>query len=349
MASSCRYVPAKPAGHLGGSRGTSTEGQPVRSGPAIDCGTASSRAVRRSRSAKGGRCSQGRPIGTALACRNPDEQLRRLLRREVGVGGAVMLGLGSIIGTGVFVSLGIAAGVTGSSVVLAVAIGRPPGHVQRLELSSAGGEPSGEWRHVRIRLPLSESVARVHRRMGLHRRQVGLRRNGRPWFRRLCDTAGRRRMIPGSFRIGLAAVATLTVVVLLGLRRSNAVNTIIVAVTLAALGAFVLVGLPDMDGARFRPFLTDGAPGLLEATALMFVAFTGYGRIATLGEEVKDPARTIPRAVIVTLAGVGRSLCLRRSGRCGNCDGRSAGSCGRRVSGSARGRRGRLQRPTSRR
>jgi APA family basic amino acid/polyamine antiporter len=42
-------------------------------------------------------------------------------------------------------------------------------------------------------------------------------------------------------------------------------------------------------------------PGLLEATALMFVAFTGYARIATLGEEMQDPARTIPRAIIATL------------------------------------------------
>src|SRR5690606_3896542 len=44
-----------------------------------------------------------------------------------------------------------------------------------------------------------------------------------------------------------------------------------------------------------------GAPGLLHATALMFVAYTGYGRIATLGEEVHDPGRSIPRAIIVTL------------------------------------------------
>jgi APA family basic amino acid/polyamine antiporter len=41
--------------------------------------------------------------------------------------------------------------------------------------------------------------------------------------------------------------------------------------------------------------------GLLHATALMFVAYTGYGRIATLGEEVREPARTIPRAIVVTL------------------------------------------------
>src|SRR5690606_27450357 len=42
--------------------------------------------------------------------------------------------------------------------------------------------------------------------------------------------------------------------------------------------------------------------GLLEASALMFVAYTGYGRIATLGEEIRNPRRNIPIAILVTLA-----------------------------------------------
>jgi APA family basic amino acid/polyamine antiporter len=56
---------------------------------------------------------------------------------------------------------------------------------------------------------------------------------------------------------------------------------------------------------RFKPFIpgpgTGGARALLHGSALMFVAFTGYGRIATLGEEVRDPRRVIPRAVIITM------------------------------------------------
>ena len=51
---------------------------------------------------------------------------------------------------------------------------------------------------------------------------------------------------------------------------------------------------PIFDSTRKSAFL--------EATALMFVAYTGYGRIATLGEEVREPRRTIPLAIIVTLA-----------------------------------------------
>ena len=103
---------------------------------------------------------------------------------------------------------------------------------------------------------------------------------------------------------GAAIVVLLTVLVAGGMRRSNAVNTLVVSVTLAALGAFVIAGAPrafdgfaDEWSAAPKPSLRQ----MLEATALMFVAYTGYGRVATLGEEVRDPVRTIPRAIIATL------------------------------------------------
>jgi len=95
--------------------------------------------------------------------------------------------------------------------------------------------------------------------------------------------------------------------VLSGLRRSSAVNVTIVSMTVLALGAFAIAGVFSLSGPdtaeRFNPFFTEsvGLPALLHATALMFVAFTGYGRIATMGEEVTAPRRTIPRAILATL------------------------------------------------
>ena len=110
--------------------------------------------------------------------------------------------------------------------------------------------------------------------------------------------------------LGLAAVVVLTLVILGGMRQSNRTNTIVVSITLAALVVFVLAGIRPLlqNGAlHFTPFWglpgEEGSPlrGLLHASALMFVAYTGYGRIATLGEEVRSPRTTIPRAIIVTL------------------------------------------------
>jgi APA family basic amino acid/polyamine antiporter len=102
----------------------------------------------------------------------------------------------------------------------------------------------------------------------------------------------------------------LTVLVMSGIRRSSNSNVGVVTVTLFSLIIFVMAGLPTTLSAGtthltpfFAPVSEPTSPwaGFLQACALMFVAFTGYGRIATLAEEVHTPRRTIPLAVIVTL------------------------------------------------
>ena len=97
----------------------------------------------------------------------------------------------------------------------------------------------------------------------------------------------------------LATVVVVTAVVLSGIRLSNRVNIVIVSITLLALGAFVIGGAPAVSASRLQ--FTAEPLAVLHATALMFVAYTGYGRIATLGEEVQEPDVTIPRAIIITL------------------------------------------------
>ena len=100
----------------------------------------------------------------------------------------------------------------------------------------------------------------------------------------------------------------MTALVLLGIRRTSRANTVIVAVTLVALCGFVAAGVPALaragtDGiaALFTAGSGNGAAGFFYATALMFVAYTGYARIATLGEEVVNPRSNIPRAIVATL------------------------------------------------
>lgn len=108
--------------------------------------------------------------------------------------------------------------------------------------------------------------------------------------------------------VAIAAVAVFTLLVLTGVKRSSWANAVIVSVTLFALASFILFGAPsalargDENLSPFFAYSKDGAtPAFLYATALMFVAFTGYARIATLGEEVAEPRKTIPRAIAATL------------------------------------------------
>src|SRR5690606_15186816 len=77
----------------------------------------------------------------------------------------------------------------------------------------------------------------------------------------------------------------------------------IVAVSLSSLILFVVLGAGSFRLENLRPFVPTGWRGVLEAAALLFFAYTGYARIATLGEEVSDPRRTIPRAILITIVG----------------------------------------------
>ncbi|MDT7792253.1 MAG: basic amino acid/polyamine antiporter, family, partial [Mycobacterium sp.] len=107
----------------------------------------------------------------------------------------------------------------------------------------------------------------------------------------------------GAHAVAVAAVVALTVVNYAGIQKSAMLARIIVAIVLAVLAAVVVIvlGFGDIDGARLQIGDDVSIRGVLEAAGLLFFAFAGYARIATLGEEVRDPARTIPRAIPIAL------------------------------------------------
>lgn len=221
------------------------------------------------------------------------------LKRVVGLPGAVLLGLGSILGTGVFVSIGLAAGITGSSVLIATLIAGVLATFNGLssaQLAAAhpvsGGTYEYGYRFLTPTLGFSagwlflcaKSASAATAALGFVTYALGA------------------AAVSDAYRPALAItlVALMTLLVAGGLRRSNRLNALLVLLTSACLVVFVFAGFSSIDA---WPPLDFGAgeAGLLEASALMFVAFAGYGRIATLGEEVNEPRRTIPRAIITTL------------------------------------------------
>ena len=110
---------------------------------------------------------------------------------------------------------------------------------------------------------------------------------------------------PGRARpLAMAAVVALTAVNVRGIGKTVGATKLIVALVLGALGICVFAalagGAPRLD--HLWPLEPVGPRGVLQAAGLLFFAFAGYARIATLGEEVIDPARTIPRAIPAALA-----------------------------------------------
>ena len=225
------------------------------------------------------------------------------LQRTVGLPGAVGLGLGSILGTGVFVSIGLAAGVAGPAVIPAIALAALLAGANALssaQLAAAFPVAGGTYEYGYRLLHPAAGFSAGWLFLGAKSASAAAAALGFAGY--LLTLIGRPELPVSA--LAAATVVLLTAVVLGGLRRSTAANAVMLAVTIAALLAFMAAGLPVATGpgaACFGAGSPDGG-GFFEATALMFVAYTGYGRIATLGEEVRDPRRIIPRAIVWTLA-----------------------------------------------
>jgi basic amino acid/polyamine antiporter, APA family len=227
-----------------------------------------------------------------------------VLARVVGVPGAVGMGLGSILGTGIFVSVGIAAGVAGSQVIVAVALAAIVATFNGLssaELAASHPTSGGTYEYgTRYLNPTMGFVAGfmflAAKTASAATAALGLA----GYALHLVGITG----APARVALAFAAVIALTALVGSGMRRSSLANAIIVSVTLLSLLTFSLALFPVASEGFSRAFEAreEGLGALFRATALMFVAYTGYGRVATLGEEIRDPERNIPRAVVLTLA-----------------------------------------------
>ena len=232
----------------------------------------------------------------------PAEPAPQQLKRVVGLPGAVTLGLGSILGTGVFVSLLFAVNLAGEWAVLSVAIAAGLAVCNGLSSSQlAASHPvsGGAYEYgYRFLTPV----------LGFNAGWMFLIAKGASAATAaLAFAEGIQYLIPSARNfdnrvLAAAIIAALTALVLSGVRRSVRVNGVIVGLVLLALGTFSFCALSN--AVTFPEFNSESFSfrDVFHAAALSFVAYTGYGRVATMGEEIREPARNIPRAVIATLA-----------------------------------------------
>ena len=232
--------------------------------------------------------------------------MRNELQRSIKTPGAILMGLGSIIGTGIFVSIAIATQISGNGVLIAIIIAALLAVFNGLssaQLAAAHPVSGGTYEYG-------------YRFLGSY---FGFSAG---WMFMIAKSASAATAVLGcigylfytfgielnySFYVisSLALLAIVTILVSGGINRSNRANVVIVSITLMGLIALVIAscivnGLP-VEPIRLA-FEDTSASSILHGSALMFVAYTGYGRIATLGEEVMEPRKTIPKAIILTMA-----------------------------------------------
>ena len=220
------------------------------------------------------------------------------------MGGAVVTGLGSIVGTGVFVSIAVSFGVWGREALFAVPLAALVATFNGLssaQLAAVHPVSGGTYEYgYRFLSPWAGFSAGW---LFLIAKTASAATAAIGFAAYLADLLGAPSSLVVPIALGVSAA--ITGLVITGIRRTALVNAALVAITVGALVTFIAAGLleptPDTSAvsvARGSFSWTD----LLAATAFLFVAYTGYGRIATLGEEVRDPAVTIPRAGVTTLA-----------------------------------------------
>jgi APA family basic amino acid/polyamine antiporter len=227
------------------------------------------------------------------------------LKRDIRTSGAILMGLGSIVGTGIFVSIAIATQISGNGIVIAIVVAAA--------LATFNGLSSAQLAAAH---PVSGGTYEYgYRYLGSY---FGFTAG---WMFLIAKSASAATAVLGCasylfylFEIevststlvltGIAILLVMTLLVSGGISRSNLTNKIIVTITLLGLASLVTAGF-IVNGAPMDPILNmfEGSDisSVIYASALMFVAYTGYGRIATLGEEVAEPKTTIPKAIILAM------------------------------------------------
>jgi APA family basic amino acid/polyamine antiporter len=221
------------------------------------------------------------------------------LARRLGTVDAVVIGLGSMMGAGVFAAFGPAARAAGAGLLIGLAIAAVIAYCNATasaQLAAVYPTSGGTYIYGRERLGpwwgfaagwgfvvgKTASCAAMALTIGTYALP------GPWWAQRL---------------IAVVAVIGLTALNYRGVTKTAALARILLACTLVALAAVVIAiaiaGVQRSNLSGTGAWSSTTVYGVLQSAGLLFFAFAGYARIATMGEEVRDPARTIPRAIII--------------------------------------------------
>ncbi len=236
------------------------------------------------------------------------------LSREMRLTDITMIGVGAMIGAGIFVLTGIAAGVAGPALLVTFALN---GFVALLtamayaELGSSFHDAGGGYLWVKTALRDPNGFLSGWMSWFAHAVACSLYALGfGAYFRLVLSAAGAPAVHLGFMTLEkwLAVVACVVFAWInyRGASETGKAGTVITVAKVVIILAFVAMGLVVMERrpdwqAAFQPMITHGWGGVFAAMGLTFIAFEGYEIIAQTSEEVEDPKRNVPRATFLSL------------------------------------------------
>jgi APA family basic amino acid/polyamine antiporter len=229
------------------------------------------------------------------------------LTRSLGFWGATGIGIGAIIGTGIFVLIGVASGIAGPAVILSFIIAGLVAMLTGLstaELTSFIHEAGGSYIYTTKAFGNFPGFV------------VG-------WMNTFDYIVGTSAVSVGfaayfAYFVGIPAttgtiviVATVWPLILMllnikGVREASGTNNLLVALKILALAVFIIVGASSLlasgNFSNYHPFFPQGFSGVMSGAAIIFFAFVGFNTIAVMAEEVKDPGKNVPKAILFAFA-----------------------------------------------
>jgi len=216
------------------------------------------------------------------------------LPRRLGLTDSVTIGLGSMIGAGIFAALAPAAGAAGRWLLPALAVAALLAYcnaTSTARLAARYPVSGGAYVYGRERLgPFWGYLAGWGFVVGKTASCAAM-----------ALTVGHYAWPEHARVVAVATVAAITALNYTGVHKSALATRILVGATLLVLTVVVVTGFAGAHTSAAGLTSRIGPGGVLEAAGLLFFAFAGYARIATLGEEVRAPERTIPRAILISL------------------------------------------------
>ncbi|MFD1641919.1 amino acid permease [Halohasta litorea] len=226
------------------------------------------------------------------------------LAKDLGLVSAMTIGIGTMIGAGIFVLPGVAAQEAGPIVVVSFVVGGVIAMVNALSISELGTampKAGGGYYYVNRALgPMFGSIAGLGDWMGLAFASAFYSIGFGQYLSTLAPIPG--VLFLNDIQIGaLIAGGIFVAINYIGAKETGSIQTVIVFTLLAILGVFAIAGWLSFDYARLISeggLAPEGYGAILPATALVFVSFLGYAKIATVAEEMKNPGRNLPIAII---------------------------------------------------
>jgi APA family basic amino acid/polyamine antiporter len=233
------------------------------------------------------------------------------LRRGLGLPALIALSVGATLGTGIFVVLGQAAPVAGPAVAVSFVLAALAALFSALSYAElAGAVPVSGSAYSYTYATLGELVAWVCGWCLMLEYGVSVAAVAVGWSGYLDEflRATTGWTVPEALTGGVvdlpAAVVVLlaTLVLLVGVRESSAITTVVTLLKVAVLVFFVVVAVFGFRASNMTPFAPAGVAGVTGAASLVFFSFIGFDAASTAGEEARDPQRDLPRAIVISLA-----------------------------------------------